>query len=308
MTPRTPAGTPRTPAGTTRAPASWALALVLVAVVSSQFGGALAATLIPSVGIWGAVTLRLALAALVLVVVMRPRVRGYRWHQWRLVLAFGVCLAVMNTAFYTALAHLPIGVAVTLEFVGPLVLAAVTSRALRDGVAVLLAGVGVVLVSGAWGTPLADLHLFGMAMALLAGAAWAAYIMLSTAVGRHFPRADGVVWAMLVATVVVAPVGIATAGAALLAPGVLGRGLAVAVLSSAIPYSLENLALRHIPAAVFGVLLSLQPAAAAIAGLVVLGQVLGGPQVTGLLCVVAASILVRARRRPSSPANRDGSP
>lgn len=288
------------------APPPWALAFVLGAIVSVQFGGAVAATLIPVIGAMGAVALRLSLGALLLLAVLRPRIRGYRADQWREVLAFGVALALMNSTFYLALARLPIGVAVTLEFVGPLVLAAFTSRSRRDIVAVVLAGLGVTLVSGLWGisglwgTSWAQLDLFGMAMALTAGAAWAAYIVFSARAGRHFPGADSVAWAMVVATVLVAPAGFAMAGTSVAQPSVVALGLGIALLSSALPYSLENLALRHIPTHVFGVLLSLEPAVAALAGVLVLGQLLTGGQLAGMGLVVLASILIRARhRRPA---------
>lgn len=273
---------------------TWAPTLVLASVVSVQFGGALAATLIPVAGVMGSVLLRLALAAAVLLLVVRPSWRGHPREHWWVVGQFGLTLAVMNSTFYAAIDRLPVGVAVTLEFVGPLTLAAVTSRSLRDGVAVLLALVGVVFISGALTTPWAELDLVGIGLALLAGAAWAAYIITSGRTGQRFEGIDGVAWAMVIAAVLVAPFALLTSAATLLALPVLARGLGIALLSSVIPYSLENVALRWLSPNVFGVLLSLEPAVAALAGLLVLGQRLSPLQSVGMALVVAASVVIRA--------------
>lgn len=273
---------------------TWAPALVLASVVSVQFGGALAATLIPLVGVFGSVLLRLALASVVMLVLVRPSWRGHSRRDWWVVTRFGLTLAVMNSAFYAAIERLPVGVAVTLEFLGPLALAAVTSRTLRDGVAVALALVGVVLISGALTTPWAELDLLGIGLALLAGAGWAGYILASGRTGKHFEGIDGVAWAMVVATLAVAPVAVAVSTFALVTAPVLARGLGIALLSSVVPYSLENVALRWLPPNVFGVLLSLEPAVAALAGLVVLGQRLSPAQTVGMALVVAASVVIRA--------------
>ncbi|WP_338089143.1 EamA family transporter [Phycicoccus endophyticus] len=204
--------------------------------------------------------------------------------------AFGVALGLMNFAFYGSLAHLPIGVAVTIEFVGPLALAASLSRRLLDGVAVLAAAAGVVLISEALAVPVAQLEWTGILLALTAGAFWAAYIVLSRRAGSQFPRLEGLALAMVWATVLMLPFGVASVptwtGATVL------KGLGIAVLSSALPYSLELLALRRLRPQVFGVLLSLEPACAALAGLVVLGQRLAPGQVAGMALVVAASTLV----------------
>ena len=272
----------------------WAPTLVLASVVSVQFGGALAATLIPVAGVLGSVLLRLALASVVMLVVVRPSWRGPTREHWWVVTQFGLILAVMNTAFYAAIDRLPVGVAVTLEFLGPLALAAATSRSRRDVVAVALALVGVVLISGALTTPWAQLDLLGMGLALLAGAAWAGYIIVSGRTGERFQGIDGVAWAMVIATIVVAPFALVTSTAALLAVPTLARGLGIALLSSVIPYSLENVALRWLAPNVFGILLSLEPAVAALAGLLVLGQVLGPAQSAGMALVVAASVVIRA--------------
>ncbi len=281
--------------------------LVLTAIVSVQFGGALAATLIPLVGAAGSVALRLVLAAAVLLAVARPRLRGRTRADWLTVCAFALVLGLMNLAFYSSLARLPLGVAVTIEFVGPLVLATVLSRRLRDLVAVAGAALGVVLISGALTVPWDQLEVTGILLALTAGACWAAYILLSARTGTRFAQLDGLAIAMAIAALVVAPLGLATAGSALLSWDALWRGAGIALLSSVLPYSLELIALRRLSARVFGVLLSLEPAVAAVAGLVVLGQRLTPPQLVGLACVTAASALVLGTRE-RSPVPSDVSP
>jgi len=270
--------------------------LVVAAVVSVQFGGALAATLVPRIGAAGSVALRLVVAAVILLVAARPRLAGHDRSDWLTVLGFALSLGVMNLCFYAALGRLPIGVAVTVEFIGPLTLATVLSRRGRDVLAVLGAAVGVALISGALDTPWSQLDLTGLGLALAAGACWAAYIVLSGRTGARFARLDGLALAMTVAAVLVAPLGLVTAGSSLWAPDILWRGAAVAILSSVLPYSLELMALRRLSAQVFGVLLSLEPAVAALAGLVVLGQHLRGLQLVGMALVVAASAAVMGTR------------
>ena len=273
--------------------------LVLAGIVSVQFGGALAATLVPLIGAGGSVVLRLLFASALLLVFVRPRWRGHSRRAWLTVIAFGVALGLMNFTFYSSLAHLPIGVAVTIEFIGPLSLAAALSRRWVDAVAVAAAAAGVVLISEALSTPFADLEKTGIALALLAGAFWAAYIVLAGRTGGEFPKLEGLALAMVVATVVTLPLGITSAPS--WSPDILLKAFGIAVLSSVLPYSLELLALRRLSAKVFGILLSLEPAFAALAGLLVLGQVLSPTQLVGMALVVAASALVLglgARQRP----------
>jgi inner membrane transporter RhtA len=272
---------------------------VLAGIVSVQFGGALAATLVPLIGAGGSVVLRLLFASALLLVFVRPRWRGHSRRAWLTVIAFGVALGLMNFTFYSSLAHLPIGVAVTIEFIGPLSLAAALSRRWLDAVAVAAAAAGVVLISEALSTPFADLEKTGIALALLAGAFWAAYIVLAGRTGGEFPKLEGLALAMVVATVVTLPLGITSAPT--WSPDILLKAFGIAVLSSVLPYSLELLALRRLSAKVFGILLSLEPAFAALAGLLVLGQVLSPTQLVGMALVVAASTLVLglgARQRP----------
>lgn len=275
--------------------------LVLGGVVSVQFGGALAATLVPDIGAGASVLVRLGFAAAIMLLIARPRVRGHSPAAWWTVLLFGLALGGMNWSFYASLAHLPIGVAVTFEFIGPLLLAASTSRRGRDLAAVGAAALGVVLVSKVTEVPLADLEWRGIGLALLAGAFWAAYIVLSARTGAAFEKLDGLTLAMVVAVAVVLPAGVV--GWEHVSTEHLAKGLGIAILSSVLPYSLELLALRRLSATVFGILLSLEPAVAALAGLIVLGQVLSGVQLLGMSLVVVASVLVLgyARRPKDAP-------
>ncbi|HHU08506.1 MAG TPA: EamA family transporter [Intrasporangiaceae bacterium] len=287
------------PAPATQARQVPAPILVLGAIVSVQFGGALAATLVPQIGAGGSVVLRLLFGTVILLAMVRPRWRGHTPAAWATVIAFGLALGLMNFAFYASLAHLPIGVAVTVEFIGPLTLAAVFSRRVTDLLSVVLAGAGIVLISEALTVPFADLPWRGLLLAATAGACWAAYILLSGRTGARFDRLEGLAIAMVVATVVTLPFGITTVGS--WTPEVLAKGLGIAVLSSVLPYSLELLALRRMTAQVFGILLSLEPAAAAVAGLVILAQRLSLTQLIGMALVVVASAIVlgfSARKEP----------
>ncbi|WP_246580290.1 EamA family transporter [Deinococcus aestuarii] len=257
-------------------------------MLSIQGGAAFAKTLFPTLGAAGTTALRVTLAAALLSLVFRPNLRALSPAAWRAVLPYGAALGLMNLTFYLSLTRLPLGLAVTLEFVGPLVLSLVLSRRLGDLVWVGLAALGIVLIAphgGEGGT----LDPLGAALALTAGAFWALYILAGGAVGRRVPGTTGVVAGMLVAAVVTLPFGLVQAGTGLLAPPALLAGLAVAVLSSALPYSLEMAALRALPARVFGVLMSLEPALAALSGLLFLGERLTALQWLAMLCVIAAS-------------------
>jgi inner membrane transporter RhtA len=260
--------------------------LVVAAVSSVQFGAALAKSLFDEVGPGGTVFLRVMFAAVVLVAVWRPAVGGRSRLDWRLIAAFGLSLAAMNLAFYEALERIPLGIAVTFEFVGPLGVAIAGSRRPLDLAWVVLAAAGIVLLSD-FGS--ADLDGLGVALALLAGGFWAAYILLSARVGRTFPGGSGLALAMVAAAAMLVPVGVADAGGELLVPGVLAVGVAVAMLSSAIPYTLEMEALRRMPAGVFGVMMSIEPAVAALAGFIVLDEGLATRELVAILLVVAAS-------------------
>ena len=260
--------------------------LVLVGIASVQLGAGFAKSLFDDVAPTTIVWLRLVTSALVLVAVLRPRVRGRSRGDWAVVLAFAASLALMNWAIYQSFARIPLGVAVTIEFVGPLALAVLGSRRARDLLWVLLAGAGVALL----GLDGEHVSLAGAGFALLAGGAWAAYILLSARTGRHWEGLDGLAVASLLATLLLTPFALGTGGDDLLDPRVLVVGAAVGVLSSVIPYSCELVALRSLSPGVFGILMSLEPAAAALAGILVLGELLGPAQYVAIGLVVAASV------------------
>jgi inner membrane transporter RhtA len=228
--------------------------------------------------------MRLVFAAAVLVVVWRPSLRIAR-RDWPVIVGYGVVLASMNMLFYLALERIPLGIAVTVEFLGPLAVAIIGSRRWLDALWALLAAGGVVLLAQTGG----GMDLLGLLFALGAGACWGGYILLSAALGSRSSDGTGLALAMVCAGLVVAPIGVVDSGSALLSPTVLIVGLGVALMSSVIPYSLELEALRKIPPRVFGVLMSMEPAVAAVAGLLVLGEALRPLQWVAICCVVAAS-------------------
>jgi inner membrane transporter RhtA len=236
------------------------------------------------VGSFGTVALRLFFAAAVLTLLWRPSLRMSR-RTWTVVLGYGVILGLMNLCFYSALARLPLGIAVTIEFLGPLAVALAGSRRWLDAFWAVLAAGGVVLLMEAGG----DLDLVGVLFALAAGTFWGLYILIGAALGRHTTEGNGLALGMIVAALVAVPVGVADSGTALIQPWILVAGLGVALMSSVIPYTLDLEALRKIPPRVFGILMSLEPAMAALIGLVLLGEALHWSQWIAVLCVVAAS-------------------
>ncbi|MBL3667513.1 EamA family transporter [Streptomyces sp. M2CJ-2] len=261
--------------------------LVLAGGISVQFGGALAVTLMPRAGALGVVTLRLLVAAVVLLLVCRPRLRGHSRADWTTVIVFGLAMAGMNGLFYQSVARIPLGTAVTLEVLGPLALSVLASRRAINFVWAGLALAGVFLLGGGG---FDSLDPVGAAFALGAGVMWAAYIVFSARTGRRFPQADGLALAMGVAALVFLPLGIAESGTKLLDPTVLGLGAAIAVLSSVLPYTLELLALRRLPASTFAILMSLEPAIAAAAGFLILSQALTLTEAAAIALVIAASM------------------
>ncbi|MEU2712350.1 EamA family transporter [Streptomyces sp. NPDC007205] len=263
------------------------LGLVLSGGISVQFGGALAVTLIPRAGALGVVTLRLLAAAVVLLLVCRPRPRGHSRADWATVTAFGIAMGAMNGLFYEAVARIPLGPAVTLEVLGPLTLSVLASRRAINALWAGLALLGVFLLGGGG---FSNLDPIGVAFALGAGAMWAVYILFSARTGRRFPQADGLALAMAVAALLFLPIGVASAGTRLLDPATVALGSAVALLSSVLPYTLELLALRRLPASTFAILMSLEPALAATAGFLILGQSLSLPEAGAIALVIAASI------------------
>lgn len=274
--------------------------LVLVSIVSVQGGAALATTLFEEVGPFGGVLLRSLFGALVLVAVTRGAF--FRMREWphRDVLLLGVVVAIVNLLFYASLDRLPLGIAVTLEFVGPLGVAIFGSRRPRDAVWALLAGAGIVLLSDGSGR---DIDPVGVALALGAGVFWALYIIQSARVGALQPGLEGAAAAAAISVPLVAPFGLAQGGATIFAPEILAVGLAVGFLSTAVPYALEMEALRHMRKSVFGVLMSLEPAVAATIGFVALSQGLALIEVLAIAFVVIAS--AGAVRSASTPMPRD---
>ncbi|MET0136492.1 MAG: DMT family transporter [Kibdelosporangium sp.] len=268
-------------------------AQVLVGIVSVQVGAAFAKQLFGAVGSVGTVALRLFFAAVVLLAIWRPALRMSR-RAWVVVVSYGVTLGAMNLCFYLALERIPLGIVVTIEFLGPLAVALAGSRRWIDALWALLAGGGVVLLMDGRG----DLHLVGLLFALGAAVCWAGYILLTAALGRHSSEGSGLAIAMVFAALVVVPAGAVDSGTALLTPWVLVVGLGVALLSSVIPYSLELEALRKMSPRVLAVMMSLEPAVAAIIGLVVLHETLQPPQWVAVLAVVAASAGATWTARP----------
>ncbi|MEV4813815.1 EamA family transporter [Micromonospora avicenniae] len=278
---------PATGAGPARHPNAGAVGLVLGGALSVQFGSAVATMLFPRTGVAGAVTLRLAISAVLLLVVCRPGLRGHDRADWLAAGTFGLILAAMNSIFYQAIERIPLGPAVTLEVLGPLALSVFAGRRAASWVC---AGVGLAGVALLGRGGFDRLDPLGAALALVAGATWAAYIVFSARVGARFRGADGLAVALVVAAVLTLPLGLATAGTVLLDPSVLALGVALAVLASGLPYTLELLALRRLPTATFAVLMSLGPAVAALAGYLVLGQRLTVLEVVAIALVIAASI------------------
>ena len=268
------------------------VALVVAGVMTAQFGAGYAVTLFDELGPGGAVFLRQAIAALVLVVIWRPRLGGHGSPDLRLAAAFGIALGLMNLSIYEAMDRIPLGIAVTIEFAGPLAVGVIGSRRPLDLLWVALAAGGIVLLADPGG---GSLDTAGVAFALLAATMWAFYILLSVRVGKVWPGASGLAFAMVVAAILTAPVAVTQAGDELLRPELLAAGAAVALLSSVIPYTLDLEALRRLPANVFGVLMSLEPAVAALAGLIILGQALDALECVAIALVVVASAGVTAR-------------
>ena len=261
--------------------------LVLGGIASVQLGATFAERLFGRAGPAGVVLLRLVFSGVLLAAVVRPRLRGRTPQDWLAVTTFGLILGGMNWSFYEALDRLPLGVAVTVEFLGPLAVSIAGSRRALDGLWALLATAGVGLLAGnAFG---GSLSLSGLLLALLAGGCWAGYILAAKRVGVIFDGLQGLAIALCIGSIGVLPAGLAQGGHRLVEPAVLGGGLLVAVLSSLVPYSLEITALRRLEAKTFGLLMSLEPAAAALAGAVVLGQALALRTVIAVVLVVLAS-------------------
>jgi inner membrane transporter RhtA len=274
-----------------------AVGLVLLGIASVQWGAAIAISLFDRVGFAGAVLLRNALAVPVLWLLWRPSLADRTRNDLWLAVAFGVALGVMNLSIYAALDRIPLGVAVTVEFLGPLGVAVFTGRGPLSLLWAAMAALGVVALAGPFG---GEADLLGIAFAAIAGLCWASYILLGARIGRVFPGATGLTLGIVIATLIQLPAGIVVGGAELVAPGVLAAAFAVAMLSTVIPYAAEIEALRWIQPSPFGVLMSLEPAVAAAVGFIALDQGLDAGELVGMALVIAASIgAVRTARIPA---------
>jgi inner membrane transporter RhtA len=264
---------------------------VLAGIVSVQGGAAIAKGLFPALGATGTAGMRIAFAALILLAVFRPALTRLNAAQWRLVVPYGVCLGLMNTVLYGALARIPLGLAVTIEFVGPLGVAVFASRRALDLLWVLMAGAGIALIAP-WhrGTEPTSVDPLGVLFALLAGSCWAAYIVIGARLSRRLAGGAAVTAGMFVATLTILPMALAGGGLAHLTPGLALGAAGVALLSSALPYALEMTALRALPTRIFSILMSLEPAVAALCGLAFLGERLAGAQWFAIALVIVASL------------------
>jgi inner membrane transporter RhtA len=260
--------------------------MVLGAITSIQLGAALATGLFDQIGTGGVVFFRAFFSAILLGIIWRPRYRMSR-GQAKLALVFGAVLAAVNLSFFASIDRIPLGTAVTLEFTGPLGVALITSRRRLDLIWAAMAAVGILLLSGGIGDESMDLA--GVLFALLAGFFWGCYILLGKRVGEQWSGGQGLAIGMAISSLFCAPFGLADGGAGLLEPSNLAVGAAVAVLSAAIPFSLEIEAMRTLPSNVFGVMMSLEPAFAAAVGLLLLSQGLRPGQVLATVLVVLAS-------------------
>lgn len=281
------------------------VALVIGSCLSLPFGAAVAAQLFPVLGPWGVTSLRVAIAAVLLVVIVRPQPRKWTRPQWLAAVLFGVSLAAMNGFFYAAIDRIPLGPAVAIEFLGPLVLAAVLTRKLSDftWVGVALLGMVVLGIDGLIGAE--PLDPLGVVFILIAAGFWAMYIRMSARVGALIPGSSGLAMGLVVAAVLLIPVGIPAASTVAMDPQLLLLAAITAVLSSVIPYSFELAALRRLQQQVFGVLLSLEPAFATLAGWLILGQDATPLRLLAIALVIAASVGttlgVRRDRRDGGP-------
>lgn len=259
---------------------------VLLAIISVQGGAAIAKGLFPVVGAAGTASLRIGLSALLLLVAVRPRLGQLRAAQWRAVVPYGLALGTMNFLFYCALARVPLGLGVTLEFVGPLLVALAGSRRWLDVLWAVLAGAGIALIAP-WGGH--GIDVVGMLFALAAGGCWAVYIVLGGRVAEVLPGNTAVAVGMLFATLAVLPFGVGSGQLAHLTPRLLALGGALALLSSALPFTLEMQALKRLPTRTFSILMSLEPAAAALCGWIFLREQLTPGQWLAVVLVMAAS-------------------
>lgn len=270
------------------------VALVVGSCFSLQFGAAIATHLFPLLGAWGVTSLRMLMGAAILLIAVRPRMLGWSWPQWRAVILFGAALAGMNGFFYASIDRIPLGAAVAVEFLGPLVLAAVLSRRAVDYAMVGVALAGMCILGLESFLTADSLDPLGVLFALIAGAFWAGYVLSSAHVGQAVPGTGGLAAAMGVATVMVLPIGASSAVQAFADWRILLLAAATGLLASVIPYTLELAALRKLPRNVFSILLSLEPAIAAVAGWLLLSQTTGLLRWVAIALVIVASVGITA--------------
>jgi len=260
---------------------------VLLAIISVQCGAAIAKTLFPAIGAAGTASIRIGVSAIILLLAYRPNLKAITREQWKIVVPYGLSLGAMNLIFYLAIERIPIGLAVTLEFIGPLLVAIIGSKRLIDYCWILLAAAGIVLIAP-WSNERIDP--LGVLFALIAGGLWAAYIVLGGKISRIMNDGQAVSTGMLFAAVLILPFGFYENGLANLTPKLFGMGVALALLSSAIPFTLEMKALGQLPPRTFSILMSLEPAAASVCAFIFLQENLNFYEILAVVCVVAASV------------------
>lgn len=274
------------------------MGLMMVSILSVQFGSALAKSLFDELGPWGVVALRVTFSALFLFALWRPKFHQHVRASLKIIIGYGVIMAIMNSSFYAAIDRIPLGVAISLEFTGPLGLAVLNSQRWKDRLWAGLAALGIFLLTPLSGSTLDSA---GMVLALFAGLCWALYIVLAEKLGKALPGVEGLTWGLAVSTVLLLPVGIATAGLALLEPKFLAIGAGVALLSTALPYACEIAALRSLPIKVFGVMLSLEPMVGILAGFLILGETLSIRALIACVLVTIAAAGAAQFKAPTLP-------
>lgn len=259
---------------------------VIFAIISVQSGAAIAKGLFPAIGAAGTASLRIGISAIILLAVYRPNLFKITTNQWKIVIPYGLSLGAMNLIFYFAIERIPIGLAVTLEFIGPLLVAVWGSKRLIDFVWILLAASGIILIAPWSGNGIDPL---GILFALMAGSLWAAYIILGGKISKIMKGGEAVATGMLFASILIIPFGLMGNGLNAITPTYFYLGIALALLSSAIPFTLEMKALGQLPARTFSILMSLEPAAASICALIFLQEYLTFNEVLAVIFVVIAS-------------------
>lgn len=274
------------------------IGFLFIAILSIQFGSALAKSLFSELGPWGVVSLRVTFSTLILFAIWRPKLHAKVREHYKLILGYGIVMAMMNSAFYAAIDRIPLGIAISLEFTGPLGLAILKSQRWLDGLWAALAVVGLLLL-----TPLSGstLDVTGMLLSLLAGVCWAFYILLAARLGPALPGVEGLTWGLAISTLILLPIGIVNAGSALLNPKLLALSAGVAILSTALPYACEIAALRSLPVKVFGVLLSVEPMMGVLAGFLILGETLSTRSLIACLFVSIAAAGAARYQTPEPP-------